>query len=232
MSMPSKIRADFETVEMVDTTQIDWIASPAGGVERKPLDRIGGEVARATSLVRYAPGSNFPTHTHSGGEEFLVVEGIFSDENGDFGPGTYVRNPVGTSHAPGSRDGCVILVKLWQFQPDDSAAVTVDALSGGYEVVGQGIERLALHQHGDEEISMLRLTEGARHQIAEAAGGAELFVFEGTLGVDGQTLPERGWARFPAGQGVTLTTPHTATVYLKTGHLKDPVSGPVAASQA
>lgn len=228
MSMPTHIRANFGSAEIVDTSTIDWIASPAGGVDRKPLDRIGGEVARATSLVRYAPGSDFPTHVHSGGEEFLVVEGIFSDEHGDFGPGTYVRNPVGTSHAPSSRDGCVILVKLWQFQDQDTAPVTVDAIAGNYAIIGQGVEQLPLHTYGEEKVSMLRLTAGGEYRIADAAGGAELFVFEGTLGVDDRTVPERGWARFPAGHAVTLTTPKTATVYLKTGHLSGPITGPAA----
>ncbi|WP_299870566.1 cupin domain-containing protein [uncultured Hoeflea sp.] len=226
MSMPTEIRADFDTVEIVDTDRIDWIASPAGGVDRKPLDRIGGEVARATSLVRYAPGSDFPTHVHSGGEEFLVVEGIFSDEHGDFSPGTYVRNPVGTSHAPSSKDGCVILVKLWQFQGGDTAPVTIDTMSADWQSSGQGVECLPLHRFGEEEVSMLRLTEGGSHQIPGEAGGTELYVMSGETEANGAPVPQSGWARFPAGEAVTLSAPGAATLYLKTGHLKGPISGP------
>ena len=75
------------------------------GVDRRPLDRIGEEVARATSIVRYAPGSRFSAHTHGGGEEFIVLDGVFQDEHGDYPPGTYVRNPPGTRHTPGSEPG-------------------------------------------------------------------------------------------------------------------------------
>jgi len=107
-----RIHADFSQRAVVDTDGKSWIASPSSGVERKMLDRVGGEVARASSIVRYLPGSRFPEHTHGGGEEFLVLEGVFSDETGDYGPGSYVRNPVGTSHAPFTDDGCTIFVKL------------------------------------------------------------------------------------------------------------------------
>ncbi len=82
------------------------------GVERRMLERDGDEVARATSLVRFAPNSAFSAHRHGGGEEFLVLEGVFSDESGDFPAGTYARNPVGSRHVPSSELGCVIFVKL------------------------------------------------------------------------------------------------------------------------
>ena len=226
MTTPTAIRTDFSRTELVDTAAMAWISSPAGGVDRKPLDRIGGEVARATSLVRYAPGSDFPTHVHGGGEEFLVVEGVFSDEHGDFGPGTYVRNPVGTSHAPRSKDGCVILVKLWQFQEGDVTPVTIDTASADWRQAGPAVERLALHRYRDEDVSMLRLSDGAEWSLAEDAGGVELFVIDGALAIGGETLPKGGWARFPAGRRVTVSAPGQATIYIKTGHLKDPVTGP------
>ena len=87
------------------------------------LDRSGGEVARATSIVRYAPGARFDRHVHGGGEEILVLEGVFSDESGDHPAGTYLRNPPGSAHAPFSREGCVLFVKLWQFTAGDTAAL-------------------------------------------------------------------------------------------------------------
>ena len=104
-----KINADLTQRAVVNTNALPWIDSPMAGVQRRLLDRDGDEVARATSLVRYAPGSYFSAHTHGGGEEFIVLEGVFSDEHGDFGPGTYVRNPVGSSHTPHSKDGATIL---------------------------------------------------------------------------------------------------------------------------
>src|SRR5262245_2098677 len=94
------LRADFSERVIVATRDEPWVPSPQEGVARRMLDRIGGEVARATSLVRYVPASTFPSHQHGGGEEFLVLEGVFSDEHGDYPTGTYVRNPPGSAHAP------------------------------------------------------------------------------------------------------------------------------------
>jgi anti-sigma factor ChrR (cupin superfamily) len=121
MTALTLINADFDRRVVIDTGAQPWITSPEPGVERRPLDRVGGEVARATSLVRYAPGSSFSAHEHGGGEEFLVLEGVFDDEHGRYPAGTYVRNPPGSRHRPFTDDGCVLFVKLRQFAPDDSA---------------------------------------------------------------------------------------------------------------
>ena len=142
-----ELNADFSKRAVVHAAQIPWQASPMAGVDRRMLDRIGDEVARATSIVRYAPGSHFSAHTHTGGEEFLVIEGVFQDEHGDFPEGTYVRNPPTTSHTPGSEAGCTIFVKLWQFDMKDRNQFKVDTNSDEYaEVEGAaGVKRLVLH---------------------------------------------------------------------------------------
>ena len=114
------INADFDQLVIEHNTPEKWVESPTKGVTRRMLDRVGGEVARATSLVRYAPLSAFATHTHDLGEEYLVLEGDFLDEEGTHPVGTYVRNPPGSMHSPGSISGCVIFVKLRQFQPGDT----------------------------------------------------------------------------------------------------------------
>ena len=89
-----RINMDFSQRVVIDTQALDWVDSPAKGVRRRMLDREAAESGRATSLVSYEPDSYFPAHTHTGGEEFLVLEGTFSDQHGDYGPGMYVRNPV------------------------------------------------------------------------------------------------------------------------------------------
>ena len=121
-----KINADLSRPALVDSSTLPWIPSPLAGVERRMLERDGEEVARVTSIVRYAPESSFAPHIHSGGEEFIVLEGTFSDEAGDFPTGTYVRNPVGSRHAPHSADGTVIFVKLWWMHAGDQEFVRID----------------------------------------------------------------------------------------------------------
>src|SRR5215475_2244565 len=121
-----ELNADFSQRVAVHAAQLPWVASTIAGVDRRMLDRIGDEVARATSIVRYAPASRFSAHTHGGGEEFLVLGGVFQDEQGDYPAGTYVRNPPTSSHTPGSEPGCTIFVKLWQFDPSDRTPVRID----------------------------------------------------------------------------------------------------------
>ena len=107
-----RLNDDFSRRAAVHAAQMDWTASPAAGVERRMLYRVGDEKARATSIVRYAANSHFPRHEHPGGEEILVLDGVFHDEQGAYPPGAYLRNPPGTGHAPGSEKGCVLFVSV------------------------------------------------------------------------------------------------------------------------
>ena len=137
------------------------------------LDRIGDEVARATSLVRYAPNSHFPAHEHGGGEEFLVLSGTFSDESGDFPAGTYVRNPPGTRHAPFTRGGCEILVKLRQMQALGESQLIVDITDRNQSVLYESAQT-------GEVVSIERLPAGAKDVLIPETNGQEIFVVEGS----------------------------------------------------
>ena len=103
--MNEMLNVDFSKQVVIRTSDMPWVASPAPGVERKLLAREGAESGHATSIVRYAPGAAFSRHMHPFGEEILVLDGVFSDENGDYPAGTYLRNPPGSGHAPFSKDG-------------------------------------------------------------------------------------------------------------------------------
>ena len=141
-----EINSDFSRRAVVHAARLSWVPSPMAGVERRMLDRIGGEVARATSIVRYAPGSHFSPHTHGGGEEFLVLDGVFQDEHGDFPAGSYVRNPPTSRHTPSSATGCVLFVKLWQFDPVDRTEVNVNTAGMAYAAAAsrRGVELVTL----------------------------------------------------------------------------------------
>ena len=208
-----ELNADFSKRVVVHTDGLAWQPSPMAGVDRRMLDRIGDEVARATSIVRYAPGSSFSAHTHTGGEEFIVLEGVFQDEHGDFPAGTYVRNPPTTSHTPGSEEGCTIFVKLWQFDPDDRTQFRVDmdaALEGGVAT---------LHKDARETVSYHRLAAGETLS-QPLPGGGELLVLDGQLTESGDVLSQGGWMRLPEGSTLSAAAGDGgATVWMKTGHL-------------
>ena len=157
------VNADFSRRVVIATNDLPWVPSPQAGVERRMLDRIGGEIARATSLVRYAPASMFPGHEHALGEEFLVLDGTFSDEHGDYPAGTYVRNPPGCRHSPRTGPGCTILVKLRQMPPMERRRVVVDTAKSDWEPGDvEGHARLGLYfaSPRGERVTMERLGAG------------------------------------------------------------------------
>ena len=211
-----RLNADFSKRAAVIPANDAWIRSPESGVDRLLLDRIGDEVARATSIVRYAPGSSFPSHEHAKGEEFLVLDGVFSDETGDYPAGCYVRNPPGSSHAPFSEAGCRILVKLRQFDPADLEQFAVDTRDArAWTETG----RARLHEYGTERVHMRRLAAGEALQIDPGDAGTETFVVAGRLSFDERTFPAESWLRFPPGDAASLTARQPSTVWVKTGHL-------------
>lgn len=219
------LHADFKKAVRLDITDLPWAPSPLPGVERRILDRIGDEVARATSLVRYAPGSAFSAHTHGGGEEFLVVEGVFSDERGDYGPGCYVRNPCGSRHTPFSRTGCILFVKLWQMNPDDQDFVRIDTMQQPWHAWEPGLAGMPLHRFSQEDVRLERWESGVEKQIY-TAGGLEILVLDGVLSEGGKQYGHLGWLRFPAGADVSLKAVEAVCLYVKSGHLTGDMACP------
>ena len=213
-----ELNTDFSQRVLIQTEDLPWTASPSAGVERRMLDRIGGEVARATSIVRFAPGHSFDAHTHGGGEEFVVLEGVFQDEHGDYPAGTYVRNPPATRHTPRSDAGCTIFVKLWQFDPGDRDQFSKD-MTAALQPEGHGIARAVLHADARETASYLTLAPGAE-LIEDAPGGIELLILQGEAREAGDALRAGSWLRLPAGRALSLTAgPEGARLWIKTGHL-------------
>ena len=218
-----KINAKFDEFIAIDTETMDWVPSPMAGVDRRMLDRIGDEVARATSIVRYAPGSHFSEHTHSGGEEFIVLDGVFQDEHGDYPAGTYVRNPVGTHHIPRSDEGCTIFVKLWQFDPADQDQFAVDLISANLDFVhGEpGVSRLVLSDRPDELVRLEEWQSDTVRRFGED-GGAELLVLSGEIALEGEIFGKHSWIRIPVGDHREIGgAAGGARVWIKTRHLSE-----------
>ncbi|MBQ4833807.1 cupin domain-containing protein [Pseudoalteromonas sp. MMG010] len=218
-----KIAADFTQRIVVHSNELQWVASPMVGVDRRALDRVGAEVARATSIVRYAPGSHFSAHVHSGGEEFLVLDGVFQDEHGDFAKGSYIRNPPESKHTPGSKLGCTIFVKLWQFQPHDRTEVKLQTytMDKTEHSVFKGVYVTPLYNDDYETVSLLHFNADTTMTIS-AKGGAELLVLNGQVSEQNDQLVEHSWLRTPINSKLNLIAGKAgATIWLKEGHLSD-----------
>ena len=223
-----EINANFDERAVVHSEKEPWIASPMKGVDRRMLDRIGDEVARATSIVRYAPGSAFSAHTHTGGEEFLVLDGVFQDEHGDFPVGTYVRNPPTTSHTPSAADGATILVKLWQFAPDDRTQLTIDTNSETPRPVAEGVSEIPLFEDSRERVRV-EVWDALTNVNIAGHKGFEAFVIEGSFIEGGEQFEKNSWLRLPPGVALDATAgPDGARLWIKSDHLAEPPIIPTA----
>jgi len=218
--MIERVNADFSQKANVKLDSVEWQPSPIKGVERKYLDRIGDEVARATSVVRFLAGNSFSPHTHGGGEEFLVLSGVFSDESGDYGPLSYVRNPPGSHHAPRSDEGCQIFVKLCQMRAQDEPSVTIDASTLAWEPSsneGHWSKILFKAEKWYEEVALEKLVAGTALDEETFSEGAEIMVLSGLLNDGYENHEALSWIRYPKGANVTLKASEPVEYWIKRG---------------
>tara|TARA_R110001583_G_scaffold21088_4_gene80279 strand:+ start:12771 stop:13433 length:663 start_codon:yes stop_codon:yes gene_type:complete len=220
--MTTRINADFSQRIVISPDDYQWVESPMPGVKRMMLDRIGDEVARATSLVKYAPFSEFSSHLHSGGEEFVVLEGVFSDEHQDYPQGSYVRNSIGTSHTPKiGKEGAVIFVKLHQFNQSDATQKRIHTPTQPWlQGLVDGLTVMPLHEFENEHVALVKWAANTEFNSHQHWGGEEIFVLEGTLYDEHGCYPKGTWIRSPhLSRHKPFTKEDGALIYVKTGHL-------------
>jgi anti-sigma factor ChrR (cupin superfamily) len=217
-----RFNADFSQRAVVRPDDSPWQASPMPGVERRLLDRVGDELARATSIVRYAPGSHFAEHAHPGGEEIFVLDGVFSDERGDYPAGFYLRNPSGSRHSPHSLPGCTLFVKLLQFELADPAHLAIDTRAAVWRPgTVAGLSVLPLHEYGSEHTALVRWAPGTRFNRHRHWGGEEILVIEGVFEDERGRYPAGSWLRSPHLSEHTPFSTLGCVILVKTGHLQD-----------
>lgn len=222
MAVTDRLNMDLGQRVVIDTVRTDWVASPANGVWRKPLEREAAESGHTTSLVRFDLDASFPAHSHPMGEEIYVISGTFEDEFGRYPEGSYLRNPPGSRHSPGCRAGCEIFVKLDQFDPRDMASVRRNTLRGDWLRTSQpGITRKPLHQFEQEEVVLEAWEPGAQAGLHVHVGGEEILVLEGELRDEHGRYPAGSWLRQPTGSDHSPFSETGCRLLVKSGHLGD-----------
>jgi anti-sigma factor ChrR (cupin superfamily) len=213
------LHADVTQRVFVDTANMAWQGSRAEGVLRKPLERQAAEHGRTTSVVQFMPGAQFPQHRHPLGEEILVLQGVFSDERGDYPAGTYLRNPPNSQHSPFSKEGCVLFVKLDQFDPLDLETVVVPTAEMAMQPGLGGLRVLSLHQFATESTALVFWPKGERFQPHKHWGGEEILVLSGTFKDEHGSYPTGSWLRSPHLSEHFPYVEEETLIYVKTGHL-------------
>jgi anti-sigma factor ChrR (cupin superfamily) len=215
------LNGDLSVPCIVDSRAMSWSASPSPAVLRKRLHRVGpAESGQVTSIVRYEPGSSFPSHDHPEGEEILVLEGVFSDEHGDWPPGTYLLNPEGFRHTPFSREGCVLFVKLRQFPGRNRCHVAVDTAKLPWEAgraPGVSVKPLYSQSGFADTVRLERWTADLDTVESTFPQGAELLVLDGELTDDLRTHGAGTWLRLPRGSSLCARSARGCTLYIKEG---------------
>ena len=220
MKAAQTINGNLAVRVAVDTAAMDWSASPSGTVWRKRVHLVGPpESGQVTSVVRYEPRSTFHAHDHPDGEEILVLDGVFSDERGDWPAGTYLLNPEGFRHAPFSREGCVLFVKLRQFPGRTRAHVAIRTESLSWEPARAGVDVRPLYSQPGFEDSMRleRWSPDAPLGRVEYLRGAELFVIDGSFTDAEGTFARGAWLRFPSAASHSPSTHEGCVLYIKEG---------------
>jgi len=213
------LNADYSERVVLNHYDLPWTMSPDPGVDRRLLDRVGDEVAKATSIVRYKPGSKFQAHTHEFGEEILVLEGTFSDETGNYPAGTYLMNPPGSSQAPFSESGCTLFVKLRHLGPDQIVREVIDTKTAPwFQGMVPGLHVMPLMRQGSGS-TLVRWAPQTYFNPHRHFGGEEIFVVEGVFEDEHGRYPAGSWVRSPH---MSLHQPFSkegCTIFVKTGHL-------------
>lgn len=213
------LNMDFSKRLVIETQLQPWSPSPAKGVWRKPLEREATESGHTTSVVKYDADSKFSAHQHPLGEEIFVLEGVFSDENGDYPAGTYIRNPPNSAHAPFSEQGCTLLVKLNQFDPEDNAVVRINTTTEQW-LAGQGqLQVMPLHQFKYEHVALVKWPKGEVFMPHQHFGGEEIFVLSGTFEDEQGKYPCGTWLRSPHLSSHYPKVNEDTIILVKTGHL-------------
>lgn len=214
------LNADMSRRVVIDSTRMPWQPSPSATVWRKRLHLYGAaESAQVTSIVRYEAGATFPVHDHPAGEEILVLDGVFSDEHGDWSRGCHLLNPEGFRHAPYSQEGCVIFVKLQQFagagrRHQAVFSDTVERQPG--DAAGIEVRHLYRQQGFAEQIWMENWAAGTSVERCYP-DGVEMLVIAGSLG-ETEAVHGRGtWLRLPAGATTAWHSAGGCHLYLQSG---------------
>lgn len=224
MTLDENLNADVGERAVMHAGEMDWQPSPSPSVWRKRFYRDGpAEAGIVTSVVRYDPGSEFPTHHHPDGEEIFVLDGTFSDEHGDYPAGTYLLNPDGTSHAPYSKDGCTLFVKLRQYAGDGRTQVEMNTNALDWQPrTDTGIWQIPLYRQGGyrDWTMLLKIDPGAEVPPHGHPNGEEVFVIEGEFSDEFGTYPTGTWTRSPPGSSHTVRSDKGAILYVRFGGME------------
>lgn len=212
--------SDFSLRLVIQPDDLTWSPGPSSGVEQKMLERDGAEGARATAILRCAPGASLPGDVYDPGVEIFVLEGVFSDEGGDYGAGTYLKRAPGAMHAPCSGDGCTLFVKLGHMDARDREDVVVDTPKASwFPGLVAGLAVMPLSSFETHHTALVRWSPETYFSAHRHYGGEEILVIAGVFEDEHGRYPQGTWMRNPHLSQHQPFSKEGCTILVKTGHL-------------
>lgn len=214
------MNSDLTARVVLTTESMEWLATTEASGWRKTLDQREGATSIVTSLAKYAAGESFAYPLQGQSEEILVLEGALTGGQNTYSAGAYLRNPPG-AHCPLRTDhGCVLFVKRYPFDSDDTDVVRIDTANSPW-VPGlvPGLSVMPLHQHRHEQAALVRWKPETYFQPHAHVGGEEILVLSGVFEDEHGRYPAGTWIRSPHLSRHKPFSREGCTIYVKTGHL-------------
>ncbi|MBM3488929.1 MAG: hypothetical protein FJX68_00535 [Alphaproteobacteria bacterium] len=206
---------------VVDSNAMPFAPSPQPGVWRKRLRHEGeAERGRVTSIVRFDPGARFAHHEHPEGEEILVLEGAFADEQGSYPAGTYIFNPDGYAHSVWSNQGCLLFVKLRHYPGKQRQRIVRHwpSLPAKPGLAAGSKSRILYEQAGQpERVRIVRLPPGCEVPLHAHPEGEEILVLEGGIVDEHVSCGPGVWVSYPRASQHQPASPRGALAYVRSG---------------
>lgn len=215
-----QINSDISKRVAIQQSTLPWIATPLAGIQIRTLEDGGEATARATAIVKCAPGSRIVDCTRELGEEIMVLDGVLTDEFGSYGKGSYVKSPPGSDHACESASGCLLFVKRHPLESGDDWRIVVDtATMPWYQGLVDGLSVMPLSESGTQHTALVRWAPGTRFNPHRHYGGEEIYVLDGVFEDEHGRYPAGSWLRSPHLSAHCPFSIEGCTIFVKVGHL-------------
>lgn len=214
-----EINSDISQRVVIQQAALPWIDSPSAGVQHRVLERGADDAARATMVIKFAPGSSLHGACEFG-EEIVVLDGVLTDELGSYKKGDYLKNPPGSSHAYESAEGCTLFVKRQHLEIEEDQRILVQTESRPwYQGLVDGLSVMPLSEFATRHTALVRWAQGTKFNAHRHFGGEEIYVLDGVFADEFGKYPAGTWMRSPHLSAHCPYSMEGCTILVKTGHL-------------
>ncbi len=214
-----EINSDISKRVVIRQETLRWTETPSSGIKQLVLERGADALSRATFVIQLEPGSSMQNSCEFG-HEIVVLDGVLSDESGNYCKGDYLKNPPGSSNVYESASGCMLFVKNQHLEMEEDQRILVKTSSRPwYQGLVDGLSVMPLSEFGTRHTALVRWAPGTRFNAHRHFGGEEIYVLDGVFADEFGKYPGGTWMRSPHLSAHCPYSMEGCTILVKTGHL-------------